>query len=522
MSSIKRACAQSGKTFLITDEDQAFYQKIGVPLPRLCPTERLRRRLSWRNEWNFHKRNCDRCKKVVISVYNEDVPNVYCSKCWWSDEWDPMQYGQTYAPDRSFFEQWRELWEKVPKLALMNDDGVNSTNCEYTTDFAYGKNVYMVAEAWYDEDCLYGTQMNYCKSSMDSSFTFKSELVYDAVACQQCYGCQSCTDCQQCTGCIFGYDLRNCSDCLLCVGLRNKQYYIWNKPYSKEEYFKFKEAIQLGTSAKRKDLQKKFEEFVLDFPHKYANLTQCENSSGHNLVNCKNAKNCFNFYQIQDGAFLVSGDGAKDCYDLYCVGRVQLSYEGLTPDDSYLARFCINTWKCNSVDYCDNSHSSNNLFGCVGLRRKQFCILNKAMTSEEYEATKNQIVKNMEERGEWGEFFPANLSPFPYSETVAADYFTPGKSPVNTPISDSNQPICEICTKPYQILKQELEFYRSNDIPLPSSCAICRNRARNRRLNPGELCERSCSKCGINLKSPYAPGRPEKIVCEACYLKLVY
>ena len=44
---------------------------------------------------------------------------------------------------RPFFEQFRDFRLKVPSLALFNDNNIGSENCEYTQDFAYGKNCYM-------------------------------------------------------------------------------------------------------------------------------------------------------------------------------------------------------------------------------------------------------------------------------------------------------------------------------------------------------------------------------------------
>ena len=40
------------------------------------------------------------------------------------------------------------------------------------------------------------------------------------------------------------------------------------------------------------------------------------------------------------------------------------------------------------------------------------------------------IIAHMKETGEWGEFFPATLSPHGYNETVAQDYFPLSKQDV--------------------------------------------------------------------------------------------
>jgi hypothetical protein len=55
---------------------------------------------------------------------------------------------------------------------------------------------------------------------------------------------------------------------------------------------------------------------------------------------------------------------------------------------------------------------SSNLFGCIGLRGKEYCILNKQYTKEEYETLVPKIIEKMKADGEWGEFFHQRISPF--------------------------------------------------------------------------------------------------------------
>src|SRR3990167_8842209 len=80
----------------------------------------------------------------------------------------------------------------------------------------------------------------------------------------------------------------------------------------------------------------------------------------------------------------------------------------------------------------EDCHNSNNLFACIGLRNKSYCILNKQYTKEEYEKLVPRIIEHMntmpyiDKKGrvyKYGEFFTPELSPFAYNETVAQDYF---------------------------------------------------------------------------------------------------
>ncbi len=81
---------------------------------------------------------------------------------------------------------------------------------------------------------------------------------------------------------------------------------------------------------------------------------------------------------------------------------------------------------------------------------------------------------------------------------------------------------CKITKKPFKIIKQELVFYIENSIPIPTKHPDQRHRERMDLRNPRELYERACLECKKGIITTYAPGKPDKVVCEECYRKLVY
>ena len=82
--------------------------------------------------------------------------------------------------------------------------------------------------------------------------------------------------------------------------------------------------------------------------------------------------------------------------------------------------------------------------------------------------------------------------------------------------------VCEVTKKPFKIIKQELLFYIENSIPIPTKHPDQRHKERMDLRNPRTLYERACSECGKDIMTTYAPERPEKVVCEDCYRKIVY
>lgn len=74
---------------------------------------------------------------------------------------------------------------------------------------------------------------------------------------------------------------------------------------------------------------------------------------------------------------------------------------------------CFN--QVSNLCYCSYCfQSSKNLFGCIGLKIKEFAVLNKVYSENDYFQLREKIVEHMKETGEWGEFFPLSTSPVPY------------------------------------------------------------------------------------------------------------
>ena len=132
----RKTCTVSGQPFAIFQSDVDFYAKISpmfngqkfpIPTPTLCPEERQRRRLSFRNERKLYRRQCDASKKSIISIYSPDKPyKVYDQKIRRSDSRDPMEYGMDFDFGKTFTENFKFLYKKVPKLSVLATQNENS------------------------------------------------------------------------------------------------------------------------------------------------------------------------------------------------------------------------------------------------------------------------------------------------------------------------------------------------------------------------------------------------------------
>ncbi len=544
MTPITQTCRVTGQPFVITDEDQAFYNKMGVPAPKLSPIERIRRRLGFRNERKLYHRRCDLCKKEIVAMYSSDSPyTVYCQKCWWSDNWDASEFRQEIDFNRPFFDQFAELMRKVPRISLMNKE---HENAEYGNFTWRNKNSYLLTTCAECEDSFYTKRSWFCKDTCDGSNLGRCELSYESLDSLNCYNCawiQTSADCNDCT---LGYNLKNCQNCFGCFNLTNKKYCIYNEQYSREDYEK--KLVEL-----QKNLPQEVEKFLArkDIPRKYMDGVNNENCSGDAVYNSKDALYCFDVSRLQDCKFLFDATNVKDSYDTNNADNSELVYDSSGMEANYMLRFTDICWFNKYVDYSSLCFNSEYLFGCVGIRHGKYAIFNKKYSKEDFEKLRDQLIEHMKKTGEWGEYFPMSLSPFAYNESVAQDYYPLTKEQaknlglkwmeeneelvyqgpkLSPPLwardagNDVTKNIytCVASGKLYKITPQELALYKKMDLPLPQKAPEQRFKERMRRKNPRMLWVRPCSDCGVQMETAYSPEKPEKILCEACYLKMVY
>lgn len=210
MNTETRNCQNCKQNFVIEPDDFNFYEKIQVPPPTWCPECRMKRRMLFRNEFNLHKCKCALCGKEVLSHYSDKVKfPVYCNECWWSDKWDPLQYGRDYDPSRTFFSQWKSLSDATPRPNLEAYQNENSPYSGYTW---FSKNVYLSPSTLNSDNVAYSKGAWSCRDTFDSMVILNCESIYQALDSEYCVSCKFISDCKNCLGSSFLFDCRNCSD----------------------------------------------------------------------------------------------------------------------------------------------------------------------------------------------------------------------------------------------------------------------------------------------------------------------
>lgn len=536
--------------------DRAFYAKIEVPPPTHCPQCRQQRRLAWRNERTLYKRACDLCNKNLISIYPAQTPwPVYCNECWWSDKWDPMDFGAQLPPpnpNQSFFEQYAALQQKVPRLAIYLKNSENSEYCNHSEAI---KNSYLCVDTT-GEDIFYSKWIiGGCRDLADCYQLEKSELCYESLYSVGAYNCKYAILSDNSRDSAFIYNCRGVANCYMSWNLNHKEYNILNKQFSRQEYEDQMKKVDLGSYEIFEKSRTKFLQLLdEEIPRRAQVLINSENASGDMIYNSKNVHDSYDVIESEDSRYCYDAGFLKDCYDTYeAAFNCELQYDSHACNRGTRLRFSHVSYDVDSCDYIDSCHNSNDLFGCIGLRRKKYCILNRQYTKEEFEKVRSEFIEKMKERGEFGEFFPIQLSPYGYNETVAQEYFPLQKEEAlsraykwsdqasatkvtaqptlttlpdnikDTPASSRRRGIaeeilhCTECTKPYRMTSQEVALYKKLGVPLPRKCHLCRHAARLELRNQQWLQAATCAKCGVGVQAALPRRRRGVVYCEGCF-----
>lgn len=585
-----KVCQNCKTKFVVDSEDFSFYEKMKVPPPTFCPLCRVQRRLAWRNERGLYKRKCDYSGKEIFSMYAPESPvKVYERDVWLSDVWDPMEYGREIDWSRPFLTQLHELMLEVP---FKGNNVIRGVDSNYSNNATDPKHCYLVFNATAPEDCMYSNGVNFSRDCVDVSHISKSETCYQSFWLQSCNRVHFSSQCVDSSDLWFSRDCLGCMNCFGCVNLRNKNYCFFNEQCTKEEYEKNIAEYKLNTREGVEQALKDAYDFWKKFPNKSHQGVKNIDSTGSYVTNSKNVHDSFLVRECENirySQYLQETPGAKDCYDYSIWGDgAELVYEGVSVGTGVQnVRFAVLTQEnAHDVEYtisCSNGVSD--IFGCVGLRKKEFCILNKQYTKEEYEVLVPKIKKHMDEMPyvdangciyKYGEFFPAEFSPWAYNETLSQEYFplekeeaiskglawrdmhsksyVPTVNAENIP-SDIKETIDSItneivecahktacnhgCTKAFRIIPDELAFYRKIGVPVPTLCPACRTMERLKMRKEMKLWHRSCDCAGKNsadgkysntdlhshgetactnkFKTGFDPATPDIVYCEECY-----
>ncbi|MBI4652962.1 hypothetical protein HY750_01795 [Candidatus Kuenenbacteria bacterium] len=212
------------------------------------------------------------------------------------------------------------------------------------------------------------------------------------------------------------------------------------------------------------------------------------------------------------------------------------------------SNYCVD---CRESEYLDYCFGCENCFGCVGLKSKSYSILNKQYSKEDYRALVAKIKTAMENDGSYEEFFPYKMARGGYNLSLAGIFFPKTKeeiikfkgnweelgetivpdasiSPYIDDVSIAEEEmaekifICEETGRPFNLKREEIQFYKKYSIPLPHHYPDVRTKNRVKNLFYINPIKTNCPFCQKEIISYYPREWEYKtIACEKCYLKEV-
>ncbi len=501
-------------------------------------------------------------------MYHPSSPYVvWCHDCWWSDGWDGTDYATDYDLEKPLLDQFKELQLRVPREALII---INSTNCDYGNHVRSSKDVYFSYLVAGCENGIYSMWINNVKDVIASSKAVESELLAYCIDVSKCFRCAYLQDSSDCSECYFSYDLKGCSNCIFSWNLRNKSWYAFNRQVSKEEFEKIKSEAFAGGWVNHHEQEKRYFEIKKKALRRFAFILKSNNIEGNYLEGTNNAHWCFDGFNVKD---------VKSVASILNSGRGMYSYSiGVEPVEFFYAcsvikggtnlKFCFNLANSADCSYCDSLITCSSCTASTGLKKKEYCLLNKQYTKDEY----TRILADCERRGELEKHPGAAFSTFAYNETVAHDHYpleesharelgygwqsdfqyttrkeTLSSDKIPDNIKDVTENIskeilsCVLCGRNYRIIPAELQFYKRFNLPLPRKCPQCGFAERRADRQPYRLWLRRCQclssesstkkngyrntashfhgneSCPNEFETSYAPDRKEIIYCESCY-----
>ncbi len=560
-----------------------WWQKYQVPSPTLCPDCRQQRRLSFRNEKKLYKRKCDATGKDIISIYSSLKPyKIYHQDYWWSDKWDAMDYGRDFDFNKNFFEQFNELQLEVPRLCLRIRQDME--DCYYCNNWNNSKGCYMCNTAINSENCYYSHTSINCNFDVDGLFNQWNSFCYNAVQSNNNFNSKFLFYSHNCKNSSFLDDCDNCEYCYGCVNLRNKKYFYLNQELTSEEYYKKIENININDFKDIfEDFSKKqikpYTRWV-NFPNSFWDfIVDCENC--HNcfwVIGLKDSKYCWSAWLWSEDIYdCLHSWPVNKCYECVTTDTSSNLWFSLEITGSYNLFYCQSISNCNNCFWCIWLKNKSYCILNKQYTKEEYEELvskiiehmiktwewweffpssispfgyNETVGMEYFPLSRDEILDNRHPEFISGSIMQefSQKHSIKDTETSSAWQFKKwlifNRSDYEAPFSKVTKIIpasklpddirdipddilnwaieCEITKKPFKIIKQELDFYKKHNLPIPRRHPDQRHLDRMAFRNPRKLFDRKCDKCGVDIKTTYSPDRSEIVYCEECYNKEIY
>ena len=555
----ERTCPLTGEKWNFDEREMGWCRKFNAPRMDYSPRTLMQIFLSFRTAyeifWNRHANSGE----PILSYLHPDVPVPVVN----DNEWHNMdvdahpEYQVDHDLSQPLLPQMTNLVKKVPIGARRETKNVINTIGVGMWDV---EDCYMVFSTVGVKRCLY---TYYClegsEDVMQSVFVQSSQNCFGATRVERSHSCKVALESRDCLHCNFVFDCRNCEDCFGATNLRNAKYVFFNEQLSKDAYEKRVAEIDLCCRSTFEEYYRRFVELVESSPFPETFNINSPDCRGEYLFDCVRTTDSYYMLKCTDCSYNYGSKNSENCVYVattYPGTNIWMSAQIWHCND---IKYSMNCGWSQNLEYCYNCHDCENCFGCSSLRQKKFHIFNKPYTEEEYWRRVDEIKCAMLNHGEYGEFFPLEVSPngtqFSMAavlydlgdeemEKIGAPMYDPDRGAVLAPKKGQETPPLNIADVPdcvgdvessawlgkpfidasvnrrWAVVPQELAYLKAHKLPFPREHYSSRLRRQVQMLNLIDTEDTVCASCQKQLKvHKNKTFKNRKIYCQPCYLK---
>lgn len=296
------------------------------------------------------------------------------------------------------FQQFLSDYHKLKiKYPLVPTHNARSENCDLGDYIVGSKNSYYCFDNAYCENNVYIFDSFKAINCYDGDYVIESENCYECVDVLKVYHCAYLNYCARIYDSYFCWDCCDSNDLFGCVHLKYKKFCIFNKQYTEVEY---RQQVKTLFAKPPEENLAEMLKIAMEFPVTTTLVSHSENSDfGNHIDYSRNMYLCFDTAHCENCAYTYDAHHNKNCFDLFQTFHSESVYECVDCahlNKSFFMKDCVRVVDCAFCESCDDSH---NLFGCVGLKQQEYCILNKKYAKEEYGKIVSEIMDSFRKTG---------------------------------------------------------------------------------------------------------------------------
>ncbi len=497
-------CQRSGKEFSLSSVEKKAYSRSDIPLPGLSPFEQLRNLLACVPSLEVFSLEEGMSFSTDDGMCSMKIPSFRVSE---SGNWIPVL--EASSGDTLMRESSSEPHEFMNQFVGLFKEYLSEQDTKPKERYP----------AHY-----------FCRSMVHSLDCFSCENLKNSFECVSCTNSENIFFSRNSHFCSHSYFLdscQNCTHCIFCFGLKDAEYQVFNSPVSKEEYERMLQEVALYSPVRLESARERFSNFLLAQPVPAVFELGSSEASGNYIYFSKNIDPGLLVFNSRDSSLLL---GAFEAENL-----VAGAFTGPGVSDSIFSMLMGGDVKkshmvyasggvLNACEYCIACENCEYLFGCVGLKGKSYCILNRQYEEKEYFRLRNGILEYLKNGGGWGNIDIFRTMILPYNLSLANIFMPLGRiqahlfghiwkeetsnvSALRFASANDDFLVCEISGVPFQFSDYEREFSSEFKIAIPERSPVQRFKERLESCNFSAPGEHSCPFSSTKINSWYGGSR---------------